>query len=102
MLGQDFCPGVCVCLQAPSDDGYPEFARVMNVFVPDESKLLLVRMLATESYSPHKNAYCITKTSDYSIVKIDELAIHEVFTLYTLSSGSYMVIRSYCHTEIFV
>lgn len=102
MLGHDFYPGVCVCIQAPSDDDYPEFACVVNVLVPQDSKLLLVRMLTTDSYSLHRNAYCVSMTSHYKIIRIEELAIHDVFTIYTQSSVSYLIIRSCCHAEIFV
>ena len=102
VLGQDFRPGVCVCIQAPSDNDYPVFASVMYVLVPDELKFLLISIYDTQSYSQHHNAYCVTKTSKYSVVCISELAIHDVFETYILSSGSYVVIRSCCHTEVFV
>ena len=59
VLGQTFHPGVIVCLKAPSDDDFPEFGEVTQVFVPDELKLLLVRKLHTDCYSEHYNAYNI-------------------------------------------
>lgn len=102
MLGQDFHQGVCVCLQAPSDDSYPKFACVTQVLVPEGSKLLLVRLLKTDSYSQHRNAYCVSMAPDYAIISITELALHDVFTMYTISSVSYMIIRSCCHVEMFV
>lgn len=102
VLGQDFRPGVTVCLQAPCDDDYPKFARVMHVLVPEEFRLLLVRVFNTESYSQHHNAYCVTMTSHYAVIRIDELALHDIFNIYILSSISYVVVRSCCHIELFV
>ena len=102
MLGQDFRPGVCVCIQAPSNHDYPLFGRVMHVLVPEELKFLLIQIFDTLSYSQHHNAYCVVVTSQYAVVRVSELAIHDVFETYALSSGSYVVIRSCCHTEVFV
>lgn len=105
MLGQDFHPGVIVlvCLKSPSDYDFPEFGEIIYVLVPDESKLLVVKRLCTDYYSQHYNAYCVTKSSNFALVDVGELAIHDVFHLYRLSSDSsqyYIVVRSCNHVEV--
>ena len=75
---------------------------MIYVLVPEELKFLLIQIYDTQSYSQHHNAYCVAMTSKYSVVLISELAIHDVFETYILSSGSYVVVRSYCHTEVSV
>lgn len=91
-----------VCLNPPCDDNYPKFAQVVHVLVPEDSKMLLLKTFNTDSYSQHLNAYRVTVTSHYVIVPVDELALHDTFTIYTLSFISYVVVRSCCHTEMFV
>ncbi len=100
VLGQTFSPGVIVCLKAPSDADFPEFGGVTHVFVPDESKLLLVRKLYTDCYCEHYNAYSINK-SFYTFISVGELAIHDVFHLYRSSAHSFVVVRSCHHVEMY-
>lgn len=102
VLGQEFRPGVCVCIQAPCDEDYPKFAQVVHVLLVEELKMLLLRTFTTDFYSHHHNAYCVTKTSDHIIVEIHELALHDVFSIYMLASTSYIVIRSCCHSDVFI
>lgn len=102
ILGQEFYPGICVCIQAPSDNDFPIFARVMCVLVSEDLKFLLVQTFNTEFFSQHHNAYCVTLASQYLIIRVSELALHDVFVTYSLLSASYIVVRSCCHAEIFV
>ena len=102
VLGQEFRSGVVVCLKAPSNECFPKFGQVIHVLVPDEMKLLLVKLFDTESYSQHHNAYCVNMTSDYSIISVDKLALHDVFCLYKLASITLIVVRSCCHTDLFI
>lgn len=53
VLGQDFHPGVIVCLKSPSDYDFPEFGEIIYVLVPDESKLLVVKRLCTVNTIMH-------------------------------------------------
>lgn len=39
VMGQEFYPGVVVCVQTP---GYPKFAEVIHLIIPEDFKLLLV------------------------------------------------------------
>ena len=102
VLGHTFKSGVVVCLRAPSDNEYPQFGEIVHVFVPDESKVFLVRELITESYCSHYNSYNVSKTSSFTALTVDELALHDVFHIYKLSSLYYITIRSCCHVELFI
>lgn len=102
VLGQCFRSGVVVCLKAPSNGDYPEFGAVTHVLVPEESKMLLVMKFSTGSYCSHYNAYCVTKTATFIVVNVDELALHDVFHPYQMSSMYYIVVRSCYHVELYV
>ena len=52
-----------MCIGPPSDIEYPTFAEIVRIFVPDETKQLLLRSYYTEAYSPHFNAYKVVKTN---------------------------------------
>ena len=43
--------GVVVCTKAPSNEHFPEFGQVAVIFVPEESKLLLINKFNTNFYS---------------------------------------------------
>ena len=100
VLGQKFHRGVVVCLKAPSNSDFPEFGEVSHVLVPEETILLLVRKYHTDCYCSHYNAYCVTKSADYILVSVPELALHDVFHPYNVSSSYFIVIRSCCHIEV--
>ena len=100
VLRQTFRPGVIVCLKAPSDADFPEFGEIIQVFVPEESKLLLVRKLLTDCYCEHYNSYSVNKSSSYALTSVGELAIHDVFHLYRSSASYFIVIRSCNHVEM--
>ena len=102
ILGQTFRPGVIVCLKSPSDNDFPVFGEVVQVLVPNELKFLLVRELDTTFYYAHFNAYNVTKSSNYALVDIGSLAIHDVFHLYKSSSLLFVVVRSCNHVELCV
>lgn len=99
MLGQTFRPRDIVCIQAPSDEGYPTFAEVMWILIPEDFKFLVVRKMTTTSYSSHFNAYHVVESTAYSIVSVTELALHETFCLY---KSSFIVLRSCCHVEVMI
>ena len=65
VFGKKFERGVVVCLRAPRDDDLPEFGEIVNIIVPEESKLLLVRKFHTTAYCNHYYAYSVTKLSSY-------------------------------------
>ena len=88
-----------MCLEAPSDSGYPGFAKVLSIIVPDDNKFLLVRKLLTQSYSSHLNAYEISKSLDFELVSVSDLALHDVFSVY---GSSYIVVRSCCAVDLFI
>ena len=71
-----------------------------HVLVPQDSKILLVQKFLTDSYSEHYNAYLVVKTSNFSLVSVSDLAIHDVFHPYTLLSSHYIVVRSSTHVEM--
>ena len=100
VLGQTFHPGVIVCLKSPTDSELPEFGEVIHILVPEESKLLVVRRVYSNYYSGHYNAYAVHKSSDTAMVNVCDLALHDVFHLYKLSSMYYVVVRSCNHVEI--
>ena len=102
VLGQDFHRGIVVCLKAPCDDDFPEFGEVTHILVPEESKLLLVQKFLTGSYSEHYNAYCVTKTSYFTLINVGDLALHDVFHPYSVLSSHYIVVRSSTHVEMLV
>lgn len=89
-----------MCLTAPCDNDFPEFGEIIHVLVPDDSKLLLVKKFNTDSYSAHYNAYCVTKSSVFTVVNITELALHDVFHPYKVLSSYYIVVRSCSHVEL--
>ena len=73
---------------------------MVYILVPEELKVLLLRLYSTDGYSQHMNAYTVTPTTSYDVIRIHELALHDVFTVHTLSSLSYVVVRSCCHVEV--
>ncbi len=91
VMGKKFHRGVVVCLKAPCDDDFPEFGEVMKIFVPEESKLLLVRKFHTGSYCNHYNAYCVTKLSSFTVVSVTELALHDIFHISVIILYSYTI-----------
>lgn len=100
VLGKKFCRGVVVCLKAPCDNDFPVFGEITHILVPEESKLLLVKKFDTGSYSKHSNAYCVTKSTNFTVVSVDQLALHEVFHPYNVLSSYYIVVRSSSHVEL--
>lgn len=100
VLGQDFRRGVVVCLKTPCDDDFPEFGEVTHILVPEESKILLVQKFLTRFYSEHYNAYCVVKTSEFTLVSVGDLALHDVFHPYNVESSYYIVVRSSTHVEM--
>ena len=72
------------------------------ILVPEESKILLVQKFSTGFYSPHYNAYCVYKTSDYCLVNVNDLAIHDVFQPYDVFSLLYVVVRSHTQVDMFI
>lgn len=100
ILGKKFHKGVVVCLLAPCDNDFPQFGEVTHVLVPEESKLLLVRKFHTHAYINHFNAYHITKLARYAVIDVTELALHDLFHPYNISSTYYVVVRSCSHVEL--
>lgn len=86
-----------MCLKPPSDDDYPIFGRVAHIIILEDIKMLLVQVLSTELFDNHRNAYKVTVTSDFQLVNITDLGIHDVFVLH---KSSYIVVRSCCHVEL--
>lgn len=82
VLGKEFRPGATVCIGPPSDIEYPTFAEIVRIFVPDETKQLLLRSYYTEAYSPHFNAYQVVKTNQFSVLSVSKLSIHEAYHKY--------------------
>ena len=100
VLGTKFHPGALVCLKVPADEDYPLFAEVKYIFVPDDTKLLLVKKLSTTSFSNHYNAYHVSPTPSYCLVNVTDLALHQVFYLCTIGSAYYVTIKSCHHVEL--
>ena len=99
ILGKEFRPGAIVCLRPPSNESYPLFGEIIRVFVPNHEKTFLVRMYNTVQYSSHYNAYEITQCSQFRVVCLKQLAIHDVFHKYHLKTCSYIIIKSFHHVE---
>ena len=98
-LGQEFRPGVMVCVQKPSDSEYPVFGEVQRIVVDD------IRYLAVELYSSefsfHYFAYKVSSNHSFQIVPITKLALHRVYHKYNVSSYTF-VIRSCDHIELLI
>ena len=88
-----------MCTSPPSDTDYPTFAEIIRIFVPDDTKQLLVRSYYTETYSSHFNAYQVVKTYQFSVVSVSKLSIHEAYHKYFISPNLYVMIISYHHVE---
>ncbi len=99
ILGKEFRPGAIVCVNSPSSLEYPIFAEILRVFVPADTKQILIRLYNTKRYSNHFNAYHIVKGNHFPVICISELGIHEVYHKYSVSRNSYVVIKSYHHVE---
>ena len=72
---------------------------VKCIFVPEDTKQLLVCLYSTERYSPHFNSYQVVKTNQFSLIFIAQLGIFEVYHKYSVSPHSYVVIKSHHHVE---
>ena len=68
------------------------FGEVVRIFVPDDTKHLLLCLYNTEAYSAHFNSYQVVKTNQFTLIPITQLGIFEV---YHMSPHSYVVIKSY-------
>jgi hypothetical protein len=82
----------------PTNSEYPIFGEIVRIFVPNDTKQLLLRSYDTETYSAHFNAYQVTQNNQYSIISVSQLGIHEVYHRYIVSPHSY-VLKSYHHVE---
>lgn len=98
-MGKEFRPGALVCVTPPSNLECPTFGEIIHIFIPDHTKIILVHLYQTETYSSHYNAYHIKKTPQFIMIPISQLGIHEVFHKYTVSSNLYALIKSYHHVE---
>ena len=66
VLGKEFRPGAIICLQSPSNTDFPIFGEITRIFVPNDTKKLLVQLYDTENYSPHYNGYQVAKIDQFS------------------------------------
>ena len=89
-----------VCMNPPTSLELPTFGEVVHIFVPDDTKQLLLRLYNTEAYSPHFNSYQVSKTNQFSLISIMQLGIFEVYHRYSVSPHSYVVGTSYHHLEL--
>lgn len=99
VLGKEFRPGAIVCLSPPSNLECPTFGEIIRIFVPEDTKQLLVQLYNTETYSSHYNAYEVVKTNQFNIISITHLGIHEVYHKYCVSRHLYVVVKSYHHVD---
>ena len=99
VFGKEFRPCAMVCVNPPTSLELPTFGEVVRIFVPDDTKQLLLCLYNTEAYSPHFNSYQVVKTNKFSLISITELGIFEVYHKYSVSPHSYVVIKSYHHIE---
>ena len=88
-----------VCVTPPTSLELPTFGEVVRVLIHDDTKELLLCLYNTEAYSQHFNAYQVVKSNQFSLVSITQLGIFEVYHKYSVSSHSYVVIKSYHHVE---
>ena len=84
-----------VCVTPPTSLELPTFGEVVRIFVPDDTKQLLLRLYNTEAYSPHFNSYQVVKTNQFTLIPIAQLGIFEVYHKYYVSPHSYIVIKSH-------
>ena len=99
ILGKEFRPGAIVCLRPPANEEYPVFGEIIKIFVPNDEKTFLLHVYNTEMYSSHYNAYEVTRSSQFRVVPLEKLAIHDVFHKYHLKPKMYIVIRSFHHVD---
>lgn len=100
-MGKEFRPGAIVCVSPPTNFEHPIFGEIIRIFVPNDTKQLLLRLYDTETYSAHFNAYQVVQNNQYRIISVSQLGIHEVYHRYVISphDHSYVVIKSYHHVE---
>ena len=96
---EEFRPGAVVCVNPPTNSEYPTFGEIVRIFVPDDSRQLLLHLYNTETYSLHFNAYQIVQSNQFSVISIGQLGIHEVYHRYVVSPHTYIMIKSYHHVE---
>ena len=99
ILGNKFCLGAIVCVNPPTNSEYPTFGEIVCIFVPDDSKKLLLHLYNIQTYSLHFNAYLIVQNTQFSVLSICQLEIHEVYHRYMVSPHTYISIKSYHHVE---
>ena len=91
MLGKEFRPGAIICLQSPSNTDFPIFGEITRIFVPNDTKKLLVQLYDTENYSPHYNGYQVAKIDQFRVVSLDQLEVYHKYChlTYMLSSSPF-------------
>ena len=72
-----------MCTSPPSDIDYPSFAEIVRIFVPNDTKQLLVRTTLRH-----------TQTNQFSVVSVSKLSIHEAYHKYYVSPNLYVIIPS--------
>lgn len=56
-----------------SDDEYPVFGQVANIYVIKQQVIFSVRLLHTLSYHPHYHAFAVERKSDLCFIKYEDL-----------------------------
>ncbi len=98
-MGKEFRLGAVVCVNPPSNLECPTFGEIIRIFVPHDTKQLLIRLYNTETYSSHYNAYQVVKSHHFSVISINQLGIHDVYHKYSVPPNFYVLIKSYYHVE---
>ena len=99
VLGREFRPCAIVCVNPPTNSEHPTFGEIVHIFVPDDTKQLLLHLYVTDTYSSHFNVYQVVQNNQFSIISVSQLGIHEVYHKYIVSPYLYVVIKSYHHVE---
>ncbi len=83
-----------VCVDPPSSLEYPTFGEILRIFVPADTKQLLIRLYNTERFSNHYNSYHVVKNNHFRVICVSKLSIHEAYHNYSVSGDLFVVIKS--------
>lgn len=96
------------CLQPKNivlfkDDKYslPEFAEIKALFVNGEKCALVLNLFDTLEYDEYRNAYCVTKTNQFTCVNSNQLPTMQNFPLFQYDNKMYIVLNYYDRNEFY-